>query len=73
MLRSGWLDTEDLASTDHVIGLPRPQPRLRAADMLKPPISDGRERSIVWAIIRAKVRVTGGLSRLKDFGHCFPG
>ena len=31
-----------------------------------------RERSIVWAIIRRKVRVTGGLSRLKDFGRCFP-
>lgn len=31
-----------------------------------------KERSIVWAIIRGKVRVTGGLSRLKDFGRCFP-
>ena len=32
-----------------------------------------KERSIVWAIMRGKVRVTGGLSRLKDFGRCFPG
>jgi NAD-dependent dihydropyrimidine dehydrogenase PreA subunit len=32
-----------------------------------------KERSIVWAIMRGTVRVTGGLSRLKDFGRCFPG
>jgi NAD-dependent dihydropyrimidine dehydrogenase PreA subunit len=32
-----------------------------------------KERSIVWAIMRGKVRVIGGLSRLKDFGRCFPG
>jgi len=31
-----------------------------------------KERSIVWAILRGKVRVSGGLSRLKDFGRCFP-
>jgi hypothetical protein len=27
----------------------------------------------VWAIIRGKVRVAGGLAKLKDFGRCFPG
>ena len=32
-----------------------------------------KERSIVWAIIRGKVRVAGGLAKLKDFGRCFPG
>jgi hypothetical protein len=31
------------------------------------------ERSIVCAIIRGKVRVAGGLAKLKDFGRCFPG
>jgi len=31
-----------------------------------------KERSIIWAIICGKVRVTGGLSRLNDFGRCFP-
>jgi len=32
-----------------------------------------KERSIVWAILRGKVRVAGGLAKLKDFGRCFPG
>jgi Fe-S-cluster-containing dehydrogenase component len=32
-----------------------------------------KERSIVWAILRGQIRVRGGLSRLKDFGRCFPG
>jgi hypothetical protein len=27
----------------------------------------------VWAILRGKVRVAGGLAKLKDFGRCFPG
>jgi putative sterol carrier protein len=32
-----------------------------------------KERSIVWAILCGQIRVRGGLSRLKDFGRCFPG
>ncbi len=31
-----------------------------------------KEKSIVWAIIRRKVRVRGGLKHLKAFGRCFP-
>jgi hypothetical protein len=31
-----------------------------------------KEKSIVWAIIRRKVRVTGPLSLLTKFGKCFP-
>lgn len=31
-----------------------------------------KERSITWGILRRKVRVSGGLSRLRDFGRCFP-
>jgi ferredoxin len=31
-----------------------------------------KERSIVWAIIRRRVRVKGKLSLLKEFGKCFP-
>lgn len=31
-----------------------------------------KERSIVWAIIRRKVKVKGRLSLLTQFGRCFP-
>ena len=31
-----------------------------------------KEKSIVWAIIRRKVRVRGGIHLLKAFGRCFP-
>lgn len=32
-----------------------------------------KERNIVWAIVRGTIRVRGGLSRLREFGRCFPG
>ncbi|MBY0459154.1 MAG: SCP2 sterol-binding domain-containing protein, partial [Gemmataceae bacterium] len=31
-----------------------------------------KERSIVWAILRRKVKVRGPLSLLTAFGKCFP-
>jgi len=31
-----------------------------------------KEKSIVWAVIRRKVRVRGGLRLLAAFGRCFP-
>ena len=31
-----------------------------------------KERSIVWAIVRRKIKVTGKLALLKAFGRCFP-
>jgi alkyl sulfatase BDS1-like metallo-beta-lactamase superfamily hydrolase len=31
-----------------------------------------KERNLVWAILRRKVRVKGKLSLLKAFGKCFP-
>jgi hypothetical protein len=31
-----------------------------------------KEKNIVWAIIRRKVKVVGGISRLIAFGKCFP-
>ena len=31
-----------------------------------------KEKSIVWAIVRRKVRVKGKLSLLSAFGKCFP-
>jgi alkyl sulfatase BDS1-like metallo-beta-lactamase superfamily hydrolase len=31
-----------------------------------------KEKSIVWAIVRRKVRVKGKLSLLTAFGKCFP-
>jgi putative sterol carrier protein len=31
-----------------------------------------KERNVVWAIIRRKIRVSGGLFLLKAFGRCFP-
>jgi epoxyqueuosine reductase QueG len=32
-----------------------------------------KDSSIVWALLRRKVRVRGKLNQLKDFGRCFPG
>jgi len=31
-----------------------------------------KEKSIVWAILRRKIRVKGRLSLLSAFGKCFP-
>jgi alkyl sulfatase BDS1-like metallo-beta-lactamase superfamily hydrolase len=31
-----------------------------------------KERNLIWAILRRKVRVKGKLSLLKAFGNCFP-
>jgi hypothetical protein len=31
-----------------------------------------KERSIVWALVRRKIRVRGPLGLLRAFGRCFP-
>jgi putative sterol carrier protein len=32
-----------------------------------------KERSLIWALIRRKIRIKGSPKRLIAFGKCFPG